>query len=81
MIEVAHKLLAEQMTDLVQQLVDSIKPADIEKASLRDRVVCIGILQDKGRQSYGLDNPAPLVNIDLSNIVPAKFDLDGYLNR
>lgn len=80
MIETAHKLLAAQMTEMIGEILNSVTMANIEKASFRDRLVGLGILTDKAAGIYVLNKPAPLVAIQVNN-VPAKFCLDGYLNR
>jgi len=63
MIETASMYLAEKMLAIADQIVEAISSEDIFKASLRDKAVAAGILQDKARQSYMMDKPAPLVNI------------------
>jgi len=53
MVKDAEERLTDQLEILAQEIVDSIGPADIEKASLRDRVVAAGILIDKKRLIKG----------------------------
>jgi len=56
MVLEASEILATRMIGLVDDIITSIGPEDIMKAGLRDRIVSLGILQDKIRASYCLDS-------------------------
>lgn len=78
MVETAGKYLAEKMLKRADQIIDAISDEDIFKAGLRDKTVAAGVLQDKARQSYGLDKPASLININLDL---SPVDLSKWSNR
>jgi len=64
------------MQKRIEQIVNAITDEDVEKASLRDKCVAIGVLQDKCRQAYQMDKPA-LINVDLG-FYPSIVDLSRY---
>lgn len=74
MIEIASMYLAEKMLARADKIIDAITDEDIFKANLRDKAVAAGILQDKARQSYMMDKPAPLVSIGTT----CPVDLSKY---
>jgi len=49
----ANLFLADNVRDLSQMILDTVKPEDIMKASLRDKMLCFGILFDKMRLLQG----------------------------
>jgi hypothetical protein len=77
-VEQYSKVMAESMLQLAANIVGTIDDATILKAGLRDRVVAAGILQDKARQSYGIDKQmVEIRSVSIRTTVKEFADLVG----